>query len=101
MKCFIFILLIGILLIVLVLFVFVKLDGKYILEFVYEVKSVVLIECDMGSIFYNKNSWECLVLVSMIKIMIMFLIMEVFDKGNIKMSDKVRMSEYVVFMGGL
>lgn len=55
----------------------------------------------MGKVFYNKNSNERLVFVSMMKIMMMFLIMEVLDEGKIKMSDKVCMSEYVVLMGGL
>ncbi|MCY8818741.1 D-alanyl-D-alanine carboxypeptidase [Bacillus atrophaeus] len=75
-------------------------DGKHTSELAHEAKSAVLIERDTGKVLYNKNSHERLAPASMTKIMTMLLIMEALDKGKIKMSDKVRTSEYAASMGG-
>ncbi|KEZ51496.1 D-alanyl-D-alanine carboxypeptidase family protein [Metabacillus indicus] len=63
-------------------------------------KSAVLIERDTGNILYDKNSDEKLPPASMTKIMTMLLIMEEIDKGQLKMDEKVRTSEYAASMGG-
>ncbi|MBD1378693.1 D-alanyl-D-alanine carboxypeptidase family protein [Metabacillus arenae] len=63
-------------------------------------KSAILIERDTGKILYEKNSNEKLPPASMTKIMTMLLIMEALDKGQIKMDEKVRTSEYAASMGG-
>lgn len=63
-------------------------------------KSAVLIERDTGNILYDKNSDEQLPPASMTKIMTMLLIMEEIDKGQLKMDEKVRTSEYAASMGG-
>ncbi|CAM5260027.1 D-alanyl-D-alanine carboxypeptidase [Bacillus safensis FO-36b] [Bacillus safensis subsp. safensis] len=49
---------------------------------------------------YNKNSDEKLAPASMTKIMTMLLIMEAIDQGKLKMTDKVRTSDYAASMGG-
>ncbi|MED1204938.1 D-alanyl-D-alanine carboxypeptidase family protein [Heyndrickxia acidicola] len=65
-----------------------------------EAKSAILIERDTGTVLYEKNSHQKLPPASMTKIMTMLLIMEALDKGSIKMTDKVRTSEYAASMGG-
>jgi D-alanyl-D-alanine carboxypeptidase (penicillin-binding protein 5/6) len=65
-----------------------------------EAKSAILIERDTGTVLFDKNSHEKLPPASMTKIMTMLLIMEALDKGTIKMTDKVRTSEYAASMGG-
>ncbi|MGD7007913.1 D-alanyl-D-alanine carboxypeptidase family protein [Metabacillus sp. 84] len=65
-----------------------------------QAKSAVLIERDTGKILYEKNSDEQLPPASMTKIMTMILIMEALDEGKLKLSDKVRTSEYAASMGG-
>ncbi|MRX74294.1 D-alanyl-D-alanine carboxypeptidase [Bacillus lacus] len=63
-------------------------------------KSAILIERDTGKILYEKNSDEKLPPASMTKIMTMVLIMEAIDKGQLKMTDKIRTSEHAASMGG-
>lgn len=65
-----------------------------------QARSAVLIERDTGNILYDKNSDEKLPPASMTKIMTMLLIMEEIDKGQLKMDEKVRTSEYAASMGG-
>ncbi|WP_338776906.1 D-alanyl-D-alanine carboxypeptidase family protein [Metabacillus sp. FJAT-52054] len=65
-----------------------------------QAKSAVLIERDTGKILYEKNSDEQLPPASMTKIMTMILIMDAFDKGKLKLTDKIRTSEYAASMGG-
>ncbi|RXT13836.1 D-alanyl-D-alanine carboxypeptidase family protein [Ammoniphilus sp. CFH 90114] len=63
-------------------------------------KSAILIEVDTGTIIYEKNSNEKLPPASITKVMTMLLIMEALERGEIKLSDKVRASEYAASMGG-
>lgn len=63
-------------------------------------KSAILMDMDTGTIIYEKNPNESLPPASMTKIMTMLLIMESLDKGEIKLSDKVRTSDYAASMGG-
>ncbi|AZB43413.1 D-alanyl-D-alanine carboxypeptidase [Bacillus sp. FJAT-42376] len=65
-----------------------------------QAKSAVLIERDTGKILYEKNSDQQLPPASMTKIMTMILIMDAFDKGKLKLTDKIRTSEYAASMGG-
>lgn len=69
-------------------------------ELAPDAKSAILIERDTGTVLYSKNSHEELPPASMTKIMTMLLIMEALDKGEIKMNEKVRASEYAASMGG-
>lgn len=62
--------------------------------------SAVLIDRDTGAILYEKNGHKALPPASITKVMTMLLIMEALDKGEIKLTDKVRTSEYAASMGG-
>nr|WP_323741961.1 D-alanyl-D-alanine carboxypeptidase family protein [Salinibacillus xinjiangensis] len=63
-------------------------------------KSAILMEKDTGKVLYNKNADEQLPPASMTKIMTLILIMEALEKGNLKLDEKVRVSEYAASMGG-
>ncbi|WLV23488.1 D-alanyl-D-alanine carboxypeptidase family protein [Aciduricibacillus chroicocephali] len=63
-------------------------------------KSAILIEKDTGTLIYDKNAHEKLPPASMTKLMTMLLIMEEMDKGNLKKSDMVSVSEKAASMGG-
>ncbi|MCD7033290.1 D-alanyl-D-alanine carboxypeptidase [Metabacillus sp. GX 13764] len=65
-----------------------------------QAKSAILIERDTGNVLYQKNSDQKLPPASMTKIMTMLLIMEAIDKGELKMTDKIRTSEHAASMGG-
>ncbi|MCP8966945.1 D-alanyl-D-alanine carboxypeptidase family protein [Ectobacillus ponti] len=62
--------------------------------------SAVLLEQDTGTVLFDKNSNEKLPPASMTKIMTMLLIMEQVEKGKLKLTDKVRASEFAASMGG-
>src|SRR5690625_4697826 len=63
-------------------------------------KSAVLMEQDTGKLLMDKNIHEQLPPASMTKVMTLLLIMEELDKGNIKLNEKVRISENASSMGG-
>ncbi len=63
-------------------------------------KSAILIERDTGAVLYSHNQHERLSPASMTKIMTMLLIMEELDKGDLKIDEKIRTSEYAASMGG-
>lgn len=63
-------------------------------------RSAILIDADTGTVIYEKQSHEKLPPASITKIMTMLLTMEAIDKGTLKMTDKVRASEYASSMGG-
>ncbi|MFC4968108.1 D-alanyl-D-alanine carboxypeptidase family protein [Paenibacillus sp. GCM10023248] len=63
-------------------------------------QSAVLMDADTGTVIAEKNKDTKLPPASITKIMTMLLIMEAIDKGNIKMDEKVRVSEYAASMGG-
>ncbi|SET88569.1 D-alanyl-D-alanine carboxypeptidase (penicillin-binding protein 5/6) [Salinibacillus kushneri] len=63
-------------------------------------KSAILLEKDTGEILYEKNTDERLPPASMTKVMTMILIMEALESGQIKLKDKVRISEHAASMGG-
>lgn len=70
------------------------------LELADNASSAILIERDTGTVLYEKDSDKKLPPASMTKIMTMLLIMEALDEGQIKLTDKVRASEYAASMGG-
>ncbi|WP_188453740.1 D-alanyl-D-alanine carboxypeptidase family protein [Virgibacillus oceani] len=63
-------------------------------------KSAILIERDTGKLLYDKNAHEKLPPASMTKIMTLLLIMEAIDQGNLKLDEKIRVSERAASMGG-
>jgi D-alanyl-D-alanine carboxypeptidase (penicillin-binding protein 5/6) len=62
--------------------------------------SSVLMDADTGTVISSKNRDAKLPPASITKIMTMLLIMEAIDSGKLKMTDKVRTSEYAASMGG-
>ncbi|WP_438351332.1 D-alanyl-D-alanine carboxypeptidase family protein [Paenibacillus sp. FA6] len=62
--------------------------------------SAVLMDADTGTIIYEKNSHAKLPPASITKVMTLLLIMEAIDEGKLKLTDKVRTSEYAASMGG-
>lgn len=63
-------------------------------------KSALLIDSDTGTIIYEKNSHERLAPASITKVMTMLLIMESLERGEIRLSEKVTVSEHAASMGG-
>lgn len=63
-------------------------------------KSAVLLEMDSGTVLYEKNANEKLPPASITKVMTLLLIMEAMDRGELKMTDKIRTSERAASMGG-
>jgi len=70
------------------------------LKLAADAKSAILIERDTGTVLYSSNEHEQLSPASMTKIMTMLLIMEALDKGELKLDEKIRTSEYAASMGG-
>ncbi|KAF6580159.1 D-alanyl-D-alanine carboxypeptidase [Paenibacillus sp. EKM212P] len=62
--------------------------------------SAILMDADTGTVIYEKNSREKLPPASITKIMTMLLTMEAIQDGKLKLTDKVRASEYASSMGG-
>ena len=63
-------------------------------------KSAILIEASSGKILYEKNAHERMAPASMTKMMSMLLVMEKIDRGELKWSDIVTVSENASGMGG-
>jgi len=63
-------------------------------------KSAILVEVDTGSVLYEKNANEKLPPASITKVMTLLLIMEAIERGELKLTDKVRTSERAASMGG-
>lgn len=63
-------------------------------------QSAILMDSDSGAILYEKNSHEKMPPASVTKVMTMLLVMEAIDSGQLKWSDKVRVSERAASMGG-
>lgn len=76
---------------------FVKADDLNLAE---NAKSAILIEASTGKIIYEKNAHERQAPASMTKMMSMLLIMEQIDKGYLKWTDIVTVSENASGMGG-
>ncbi|MGE5627873.1 MAG: D-alanyl-D-alanine carboxypeptidase family protein [Solirubrobacterales bacterium] len=65
-----------------------------------EAESALLIEPNTGKVLYDFNSHKKLAPASVTKIMTMLLTMEAVDSGQIKLTDKVTISENAKKMGG-
>jgi D-alanyl-D-alanine carboxypeptidase (penicillin-binding protein 5/6) len=62
--------------------------------------SAIMIEADTGTVLYEKNANEKMPPASITKVMTMLLIMEAVERGELKLTDKVRTSERAASMGG-
>lgn len=62
--------------------------------------SAILMEADSGKILYEKNANERKPPASITKIMTLLLIMEAIERGELKLTDKVRASDRAASMGG-
>ncbi|WCK55974.1 D-alanyl-D-alanine carboxypeptidase [Aneurinibacillus sp. Ricciae_BoGa-3] len=74
--------------------------GIHITDLAPNASSAVLMDRDTGAIIYEKNGHKPLPPASITKVMTMLLIMEAIDRGEMKLTDKVRTSEYAASMGG-
>lgn len=63
-------------------------------------KSGILMSYDTGDILYKKNESEKLAPASMTKIMSLILIMDQVENGNLKLDEKVEISQNASSMGG-
>lgn len=63
-------------------------------------QSAILVDADAGKILYEKNAREKLEPASITKIMTLLLAFEAIDSGQIKLSDKVKISERAWKTGG-
>lgn len=62
--------------------------------------SAILMEASTGQIIYEKNPDEKLPPASVTKVMILLLIFDALESGQIKLADEVTTSEYAASMGG-
>ena len=69
-------------------------------EMVFDCKSAILMEAETGTVLYEYNADAALPPASVTKIMILLLVMEEIEKGNIKYADMVTTSAYAASMGG-
>ena len=70
------------------------------MELIPNAKSGILIEASSGKIIYEKEKDMELSVASMTKMMAQIIILEEIEKGNIKWSDKVKVSRNASDMGG-
>ena len=63
-------------------------------------KSSVLIEATTGEVIHESNSHERYAPASMTKIMSLIIIMEEIEKGNLKLDEKIKVSQNASSMGG-
>jgi D-alanyl-D-alanine carboxypeptidase (penicillin-binding protein 5/6) len=63
-------------------------------------RSAILMDAGTGTILFEKNAHEPLPPASITKVMTMLLVMEALDRGELKLSDSVRVSERAASMGG-
>lgn len=69
-------------------------------QFESDAKSLILIEASTGKVLYENNADEALPPASVTKIMTLLLVMEAIDRGEIKLTDPVTVSEAAANMGG-
>ncbi|MDP9728691.1 D-alanyl-D-alanine carboxypeptidase family protein [Alicyclobacillus tolerans] len=75
-------------------------DDHQEIQLAAHARSAVLMEASTGKILFAKDEHERLPMASITKIMTMLLIMEAIDNGKLKLTDKVKASEYAASMGG-
>ena len=69
-------------------------------DFAPSAKSAILVDNLSGKVLYEKNADEKLAPASMTKLASMLIVMEAIDHGNLKLEDKVTISEEAANMGG-
>lgn len=69
-------------------------------DFAPSAKSAILVDDLSGKVLYEKNADEKLAPASMTKLASMLIVMEAIDNGNLKLEDKVTISEEAANMGG-
>ena len=69
-------------------------------DFAPSAKSAILVDNLSGKILYEKNADEKLAPASMTKLASMLIVMEAIDNGNLKLEDKVTISDEAANMGG-
>ena len=69
-------------------------------DFAPSAKSAILVDNLSGKVLYEKNADEKLATASMTKLASMLIVMEAIDNGNLKLEDKVTISEEAANMGG-
>ncbi|NGQ94648.1 D-alanyl-D-alanine carboxypeptidase [Brevibacillus sp. SYP-B805] len=69
-------------------------------NFAPHAKSALLMEMDSGTVLYEKNAHEKLPPASITKVMTLLLIMEAIERGELKLTDKIRTSDRAASMGG-
>ena len=69
-------------------------------DFAPSTKSAILVDNLSGKVLYEKNADEKLAPASMTKLASMLIVMEAIDNGNLKLEDKVTISEEAANMGG-
>ena len=69
-------------------------------DFAPSAKSAILVDNLSGKVLYEKNADEKLAPASMTKLASMLIVMEATDNGNLKLEDKVTISEEAANMGG-
>lgn len=69
-------------------------------QFESNAKSLILIEASTGKVLYENNADEALPPASVTKIMTLLLVMEAIDRGEIRLTDPVTVSEEAAKMGG-
>ncbi len=69
-------------------------------DFAPSAKSAILVDNLSGKVLYEKNTDEKLAPASMTKLASMLIVMEAIDNGNLKLEDKVTISEEAANMGG-
>ncbi|WP_040951260.1 D-alanyl-D-alanine carboxypeptidase family protein [Gorillibacterium massiliense] len=70
------------------------------IDYAPNARSAVLIDADTGTVIQEKNKDEKLPPASITKIMTMLLTIEAVDSGKLKLTDKVRTSDFAASMGG-
>lgn len=86
-----------ILFLLLLFFIPLKVYGE---ELIPNATSGILIEANSGKIIYEKDKDKELAVASMTKMVAQIIILEEIEKGNIKWSDKVKVSSNASSMGG-
>lgn len=77
----------------------VKSDNKQV-QIAKQAVSAVVMDAATGQLLFEKNGHEKLPPASVTKIMTMLLVMEAVESGKVKLTDKIRTSEYAASMGG-
>ena len=69
-------------------------------EYATNAKSAILVDCDSGTILFEKNKDERLSVASLTKMMAQILILEEVEKGNLKWDEKITTSANAAGYGG-